>query len=130
MRILLVLFGSLVPAAAHAKVIDSALNKGAGVAQMWASICSTLPFCDVGNEAPAFFATKVTNFIFGIIIAAAILTIMFAGLRLISSAGSDDRMAEAKKTVGFALGGLVLAILGRSIILFIANSLLPRLLGS
>lgn len=126
---LLALLSALIPAA-HAAVIDTAgIDDGPGVASMWATICSTLPFCDVGSTAPSFLLDKITTFVFSLIVGVGIIVIIYSGLRLVSSLGDEGRIAESKKTIMFAVGGILLAIMARAIVLFIGQTLLPGIIG-
>lgn len=123
------LIGWLVPTA-HATVLNQAgLENGAGVSGMWEEICQTLPFCDIGNQAPDVLSTKILDIISGLVVGIAIAFVIYAGIRLIMAQGDDQGLAEAKTIVTYALVGLVLSVVGRALILFIATDLLPRLLG-
>lgn len=51
------------------------------------------------------------------------IMIIFGGLQYISSAGNKDRIAGAKKTLTFAIIGLLLVILSEVIIGIVANFL-------
>lgn len=97
---------------------------------MWNTICTTLPFCDVGSSAPQFFLDKITNFVFSIIVGVAIIIIIWAGIRLVTSAGDEQRITEARTTIIWVVVGLLAALVARTVVLFIGNDLLPRILGA
>ena len=106
---------------AHADGVGS----GPGVDEMFQKICTTLPFCDLGTGAPAFFSQRIVNFLFPLIVAAAVCVIIYAGIQMIK--GGEDGLSEAKEAITYAVVGIVLAILTGSIFVFIGSYLLPLL---
>lgn len=100
---------------------------GAGVSEMWSTICSTLPFCDLSTSAPAFFGQRVVSFLFPLIVAAAVCVIVYAGIKMIT--GGEEGYGEAKQIILYAVIGIVLATLTSSIFVFVGGYLLPLLLG-
>lgn len=119
---LLSLFGLLTPAVA---IAQQGPGGGPGVQSMWATICSTLPFCNLGTGAPAFFAQRALNLIFPLIAISAVVLIIYAGIKIIVANGSDDGVSSAKEILKYALGGLILSILATAIISFVMNVVLP-----
>lgn len=105
---------------AHAQV-----GSGPGVDEMWSTICSTLPFCELGTGAPAYFSQKIVTFVFPLIVAAAVCVIIYAGIKMIT--GGEEGFTEAKTIIRYALVGIVLSIVTGSIFVFIGNFLLPLL---
>ncbi len=105
---------------AHAQV-----GSGPGVDEMWDTICSTLPYCDLGTDAPAFFSQRIVNFVFPLIVGAAVCVIIYAGIKMVT--GGEEGYGEAKTIITYALGGLILSILTGSIFVFIGSYLLPLL---
>ena len=105
---------------AHAQV-----GSGPGVDEMWETICSSLPYCDLGTAAPAFFSQRIVNFVFPLIVAAAVCVIIYAGIKMIT--GGEDGFAEAKTIITYATIGIILAVLTGSIFVFIGSFLLPLL---
>lgn len=103
---------------AHAQV-----GSGPGVDQMWQTICSTLPYCNVGTSAPAFFSQRIVNFVFPLIVGVAVCVIIYAGIKMIT--GGEEGYGEAKTMIMYALAGIVLAILTSAIFVFIGGYLLP-----
>lgn len=106
---------------AHAEGVGS----GPGVDEMFSKICGVLPFCNLGTDAPAFFSQRIVNFVFPLIVAAAVCVIIYAGIQLIK--GGEDGVSDAKETITYALVGIILAILTGSIFVFIGGYLLPLL---
>lgn len=93
-----------------------------GVATMWQSICTTLPFCGADPRlVPLLFACKLIRFIFTIISMIAVAMIIYAGLQLVLAQGAEDKISEAKKTVMWAIAGLVLSILTWMIVPYAMN---------
>ena len=126
---LLSLLAAWIPRA-HATVLEFAgLESGNGIDQMWSRICSTLPFCNVGPNAPEFFATKVSNIVFTLITALGIIMVIYGGIKLIIARGSDEGLGEAKTIVIYAIAGIILAQLARPIVNYTVNTLLPMALG-
>ncbi len=125
---------NLLTPVAHAVVLNNAgtwsPNGGPnmGVISMWTTICSTLPFCNVGAAAPVFFLGKVIRFIFLAIGGVAVCVIIYAGLTLVTSQGNDEVWTEAKKIIAYALGGIVLAILGNAVVTYVIVTFLPQAL--
>lgn len=105
---------------AHAQV-----GSGPGVDEMWGTICGTLPYCDLGTGAAAFFSQRIVNFLFPLAVGVAICAIIYAGIKMIT--GGEEGFTEAKTIMMYALGGLVLATLTGTIFVFVGGYLLPRL---
>lgn len=105
---------------AHAQV-----GSGPGVDEMWSTICSTLPFCDLGTGAPAYFSQKIVTFVFPLIVAAAVCVVIYAGIKMIT--GGEEGFTEAKTIITYAVIGIILAVLTGSIFVFIGSFLLPLL---
>jgi len=107
---------------AHAQV-----GSGPGVDAMWETICSTLPYCDLGTNAPAFFSQRIVNFIFPLIVGAAVCVVIYAGIKMIT--GGEEGYTEAKTIIMYGLVGIVLATLTGSVFVFIGSYLMPLLVG-
>ena len=97
-----------------------------GIISMWSTICSTLPFCNLGADAPVFFLAKFIRFIFSVIAGVGVCVIIYAGITLVTAPGSDEVWTEAKKIIAYALGGIVLAILGNAIVVYLTVTFLPQ----
>ncbi len=117
MRLLSLLIGT-----AHAA---EPVGSGPGVDEMWETICSALPYCSVGTSAPAFFSQRIVNFLFPLIVAAAVCVIIYAGIKMITA--SEEGYGEAKTIMTYAVIGLVLSILTGAIFVFVGGYLLPAL---
>ena len=103
---------------------------GPGVGTMWGIIHSVLPFSDPNQDATAAvetFAQKVVDFVFPLVVGAAICVIIYAGFKMVTS--GEEGFDEAKSMMTYALVGLVLSILTKAIFEFVGGFLLPTLFG-
>ncbi len=100
-----------------------------GIQSMWIRICNTLPFCGVGPAAPAFFVTKVINFVLYCISGIAVAMIVYGAIKMVISQGNEEALGETRKIVTYALVGLILALLARAIMAYIANVVLNQILS-
>lgn len=102
-------------------------GNGPGVSEMWSTICSTLPFCDLGTGAPAYFSQRVVDFLFPLIVAAAVCIFIYAGFKMVT--GGEEGWTQAKTIILYGTIGLILAMLTGSIFVFLGGYLIPLLLG-
>lgn len=96
---------------------------GAGTANsIWSQACEMLPYCGQGAQGLEIITGIVSNFILWTIGPAAILLILYASIRLITSAGNDETVRKVwKEMIFYAILGLILAILSNVIINWIYN---------
>ena|SRR3990167_7626777 len=106
--------------------VDGSIN--AAVASMWVKICMTLPFCTVGANAPAFLAMKLIRFISSLILGVGVLVMIYAGIKVTLSEGSDESVTEAKKIGMWAASGIGLSILARVVVEYVGNVFLREAL--
>ena len=66
--------------------------------------------------------TNATGWILNIVGAIAILFIIWAGIQYVTSAGNKDRAESAKKTLTYAVIGLIIIILARVIVGIVTNT--------
>jgi hypothetical protein len=57
-----------------------------------------------------------------------VLAIVYAGIQVASS-GADDKIAEAKKTITYALVGIMIVALGPIILVYFRDVILPLMAG-
>jgi hypothetical protein len=81
------------------------------------------------NTCPANTGTNVTNIIKTVINvlsvlvgAIAVVMIIFGGFRYVTSAGNDTGVAAAKKTILYALIGLVIVAFAQVVVHFVLNN--------
>ncbi|HET9850407.1 MAG TPA: pilin [Candidatus Saccharimonadales bacterium] len=98
--------------------IKCAVNQVAGSS---ASNCTSPP----PNAGPDLSATiaHVVNILSVLAGAIAVIMIIVAGLRFVTSAGSENAVAGAKKTITFAVIGLIVVALAQIIVHFVLNNI-------
>jgi hypothetical protein len=88
----------------------------------WQLYCSQLGgYCGSGRAFIIQLATRVEQMVVQFIGGAAVLAVIYGGIRIITSGGDDSKRDEGKKIIEIALIGLVLAILAHSLVLFVAG---------
>lgn len=122
MRFFDALLGFVIPSVHAGGAVLKGIGGGnPGVNTMWDMICSALPFCTLGTGAPAYFAARVVGFLLEIIGGLAVAILIYAGIILIASRGSDEKFTEAKKIAMWALVGLVLAIIADGVLNYVIS---------
>lgn len=76
---------------------------------------------DYSNQKPTGIIDKFTTFIVGFAGALALLFIIYGGLQLVTSNGNKERMEGAKKTLTYAIFGLIIVILSYFIVSILIN---------
>jgi hypothetical protein len=111
----------------HDLFITLAHAQGGGdVDTAFDEFCGILHGDDCG-ASPYFLANlsiRITMFLAGLIGAAAVLAIMWGGIKLMTSAGNDQGKEDAKKIIQTAIIGLILAIAAEAILLFVRNMIM------
>ncbi len=109
---------------AHAAQLDSWGTQNSGVQQMWAKVRETL----YTREEPVQALLGATiSFIFPLIGVAAVIIIIYAGIRIVSSQGKEDVVSEAKNMIFYASIGVILSIMGSTIVAYFATVFFPTL---
>lgn len=67
------------------------------------------------------FLPSITSTIIGIAGGLALLFVIIGGIQILTAYGNDERITAAKKTLTWALAGLVIAILSYSIVQIIVS---------
>jgi hypothetical protein len=130
MQILLSLLGRLVTTA-HAETLDKWGSSNAGVQTMWQTIKSSVyvgTYTASNGGVVRALAERAVIFLLPLIAAAAVLLIVYAGIRIISSRGQEDQVTEGKTIITYALAGVALALLGTTILGFFYYTFFPILL--
>lgn len=120
MPMLLTILHHLLIPVAHAVTLDTAGSADVHIFGMWQSICSTLPFCYVGLDAPRLFACKIARFIFGSISGVGVCVVIYAALRIVFAQGEESGIDEAKKMIFYAAVGIALSMMAFAIVPFIS----------
>lgn len=113
---------------AEAVVLNQAGQQNPGVQSMWRTICQTLPFCNVGFNAPGLFVAKLIAFIFSIFGGVAVLVIIYAGIKMLLSQGNDEALTDARKIILYAAVGIILALLANGIVYYLSTVVLNQAL--
>lgn len=93
---------------------EKALAADAGV---WGIYCSPFGACGAGKAFILELAARAATMIFQLVGGGAVLAVLYGSIRLIM--GGEGGKEEAKKIIQYALGGLVLAIMGWAIIYYL-----------
>ncbi len=119
MFFLTLFFGAFIPTA-FADTLETAGNGGAGVSAMWAQICAVLPCVSTGGAGGRGLVTALANaaitFIFPLIAVVAVCMVMYAGILIVTSNGSEDKISEAKKVILYASAGVILSLLTSAVV--------------
>ena len=128
MRIFLFLFGLLLPLRALAQGSQSAAKAtglkaigGDYTAAMWKKACTVLSYCEQGNSGILIVTDIVTRAVLWTIGAGAVVVILYASVRIISSAGNEEALSKGKKVIFYALLGLFFAVTAGVIVNYVFN---------
>lgn len=66
--------------------------------------------------------TDIVKFVVGLIGAIAVIVIIWAGWTYVTSAGASDKVMLAKRTILYAIIGLVVTIMAGAIVAFVVNT--------
>jgi hypothetical protein len=124
MSFLFSIFGLLITPA-HA-ALENWGSQNSGVSAMWEMIRGTVY---TQQDPVAALSAATINFVFPLIGGAAVLMVLYAGIKMIWGRGSDESFTQAKTIVMYALGGVMLAVLAAAIVGFFANVFLPIVLN-
>ncbi len=115
---------------AHASSIEQLGSGSPGIDAMWAALQSNFPHTDVGSGGLALVALSITNFILRMIGALAVLIIIYAGIRMIISHGSEEGFTEAKKILTYTVLGLILVLCADAIVTYVMTVLMSAAGGA
>ncbi len=105
----------LVPTA-FASAIEQLGTGSPGIDGMWGMIKSVFPHTDKGSGGLAFVLLQVTNIMLQLIAGAAVLVLIYAGIRMVI--GNDEGLGEAKKVIMYCLIGLIGALCADAVVLY------------
>lgn len=119
MSLLFSLTGFLVQRAS-AQTLEGAGAENAGVRAMWNQICSVLPCVasSSGDNLVEALANAVISFIFPLVGVVAVCMVMYAGILIVTSDGSEDKIGEAKKIIMYAVAGVILSLMTSAAVSF------------
>ncbi len=78
------------------------------------SECTGLPTVSAGPSELG----QITGIVFGVIAAVAVLIIVIAGLKFVTSNGNPESISKARNTMIYAVIGLVIALSAEAIVAF------------
>ncbi len=89
---------------------------------------STLQGIQPGNNLPKVQATQselqtILQYFFGVVGALAVLFVVIGGFRYIVSAGNPQSAETAKKTIMYAVIGLIVAVTGEALVTWVLSQL-------
>ena len=87
-------------------------------ADVWQQYYAPFGGAGTGVDFANTLAIRAGNFALKLITGAAVLAIMWGGLKMISSAGNEEGKESAKKILFYAIAGLILAIISQAAISF------------
>jgi len=84
---------------------------------VWGAYCGTFGACGGGQTFLMDLAGRTATFVFQLVGGGAVLAVLYGSVRLVI--GGEGGKEEAKKIIQYALGGLILAIMGWSIVYYV-----------
>lgn len=129
MFLLSFLIGLIPVAHANTPTLTTWGATNAGVSAMWGIISGSIYTNIPADDVVTAVTSGIVNFIFTFIAGAAVLLIMYAGIRMIASRGKEDEFSQGKTIITYALIGLVLSLLARAVVAFLVTAFLPTFLG-
>ena len=111
--------GSPTPSAGCSSTTANSVANGANLGSTSANVnCGST---SVGSSSITNIAKKVVN-LFSIVVGAiSVIMIIYGGFRYITSGGASEKVGEAKKTLIYAIIGLIVVALAQLIIHFVLN---------
>jgi hypothetical protein len=98
------------------------------VGSMWEDIRATFTPYNSGQGFIFSLFDRIVTIVRLVVGTAAVLAIVYAGIQVASS-GADDKIAEAKKTITYALVGIMIVALGPIILVYFRDVILPLMAG-
>ena len=114
---LVILLTALLPLPAYA---GGLADVGAAmVTGMWIDVCTLLPYCGMGATGVGVITGIIVRTVLWIIGSSAILIILYAAVRIVSSAGNEETISKGKKVIFYAALGLLFAVLASTIVNYV-----------
>lgn len=67
---------------------------------------------------------NVTNWLFGILLAAAVIFLIYGGFLFVTASGNEEQLVKARSIIRYAVVGLVVALLAQGIIAFLRQEVI------
>jgi uncharacterized membrane protein len=77
----------------------------------------------LGDENPVMIAAKLIRIALGFLGIIAVVLLILGGFKWMTAGGNEDKVSEAKRTIGQAIIGLLIILASYSIAQFVINSL-------
>jgi hypothetical protein len=105
-------------------VADNALAQDYGIkAGTAATKTDEMPESLFGEDGSEGIFKKVVNIMLFVIGAVAVIMLIYGGVKYVLSGGAQDKVAEAKNTILYAIVGIVVAILAFAVVNFVVTGL-------
>jgi hypothetical protein len=114
----LALFVNFAPVALAADTTKCAIQRGVNLAAQGANDCKATTSAGDLNG----LIKSIINILSVLVGAAAVIMIIIGGFRYVTSAGSDTGVQAAKKTILYAIVGLIIVALAQVIVHFVLKS--------
>jgi hypothetical protein len=97
-------------------------NGSTSKGQVLTGIGETGSDCDAGGVARTIkVVVNILSFVAGV---AAVIMIVFSGVKFVTSGGDSNAVSSAKNTLVYAIIGLVIAVLAQLIVHFVLNAII------
>lgn len=88
-----------------------------------ASKTEEMPESLFGEDGSEGIFKKVVNIMLFVIGAVAVIMLIYGGVKYVTSGGAQDKVAEAKNTILYAIVGIVVALLAFAVVNFVVTGL-------
>lgn len=105
-------------AAPSAGAVDYGIKAGTA-----ASKTEEMPESLFGEDGSEGIFKKVVNIMLFVIGAVAVIMLIYGGVKYVTSGGAQDKVAEAKNTILYAIVGIVVALLAFAVVNFVVTGL-------
>lgn len=105
-------------AAPSAGAVDYGIRAGTA-----ASRTEEMPESLFGEDGSEGIFKKVVNIMLFVIGAVAVIMLIYGGVKYVTSGGAQDKVAEAKNTILYAIVGIVVALLAFAVVNFVVTGL-------
>jgi hypothetical protein len=109
------------PATAGAASVSQFCNSNNGVSGSGTAVCNSQNNNGKTGNPFLSIAKLVLNILSVILGVAAVVIIIYQGLRMITSNGDSQTVQRAREGIGDALIGIVIAVAAQTIVLFVLN---------
>ena len=115
-----------------AALVATLMISGTSVMTVSAASCGTAKNCveqglsatgaDTGNSDLASVLSTITNVLMFLVGAVSVIMLIIGGFRYVVSQGDQSQVTSAKNTILYAVIGLVVAIMGYTVISFVIST--------